>query len=221
MDWCKIIIEVKNVNDPPSAQPIDFLIIDADQDGLSVEKKYQPLGLRMTASARMRFDDVEISKEKRVSVKKGGGSQLLPELRMLLSALALGTARGAIDRSLAHVKKREQFGRKLSGFQVLRHKLAKMETLLFQARCLTFSAAESFASKKPDMKLIAAACLTAVSAAVEITYEAIQLLGGYGYTVEYEVERYYRDAKTLQLLSGGSMALYDEIADAVIGKNRK
>lgn len=144
-----------------------------------------------------------------------------PELRMLLCALALGTAQGAIDRSLAHVKKRAQFGRKLADFQVLRHKLAKMETQLCQARCLTFTAAESFASKKPDATLSTMACLGAVSAALEITYEAIQLLGGYGYTVEYEVERYCRDAKTLQLLSGGSMALYDEIADSVIGKIRK
>lgn len=194
-----------------------FVIIDADQDGVKAEKTYQPLGLRMTASAMMRFADVEISGENRISINKGDYSQLLPELRMLLSALALGTAQGAINRSLAHTKKREQFGQKLTDFQVLRHKLAKMETLLFQARCLTFSAAASFA-EKPDTKLIAAACLTAVSAAVEISYEAVQLLGGYGYTMEYGVERCYRDAKTLQLLSGGSMTLYDEIADAVIGK---
>lgn len=146
---------------------------------------------------------------------------MLPELRMLMSALALGTAQGAVDRSLAHVKKREQFGRKLAGFQVLRHKLANMETQLCQARCLTFAAALSFASKKPDAKLTAMACLAAVSAAVEITSEAIQLLGGYGYTVEYEVERCCRDAKTLQLLCGGSVTLCDEIADAVIGKIRK
>lgn len=200
--------------------PVDdgFVIMDADQGGVTVERRYESLGLRMTAAARMRFADVEISGENRARVKKGSGSQLLPELRMLMSALALGTARGAIDRSLAHVKKREQFGRKLAGFQVLRHKLAKMETQFLQARCLTFSAAESFASKKPDTKLIAAACVTTMSAAVEITSEAIQLLGGYGYTVEYDVERCCRDAKTLQLLSGGSMTLFDELADAIIGK---
>ncbi len=195
-----------------------FVIIDADQTGVAVEKKYQPLGLRMTNTSKMRFTDVEIPKENQIPLKKGGCLQMLPELRMLLSALALGTAQGAIDRSLAHVKKREQFGRKLSVFQVLRHKLAKMETQLCQSRCLTFAAAESFASKKPDATLTAMACVSALSAATEITYEAIQLLGGYGYTVEYDVERYCRDAKTLQLLSGGTMSLYDEIADSVIGK---
>jgi alkylation response protein AidB-like acyl-CoA dehydrogenase len=193
-----------------------FVTVDGDQDGVTVEQSYQPLGLRLTASAKIRFADVEIPPDNLVSVKKGAVSPLLPDLRLLISALALGTARGAIDRSLAHVKKREQFGRKLANFQVLRHKLAKMETRLLEARCLVFSAAGGFLPKKPDIKLIAAACLSAVSAAVDITSEAIQLLGGYGYTVEYEVERYCRDAKTLQLLSGGCMALYDEIADAVI-----
>ena len=124
-----------------------FAIIDADQDGVAVDETHEQFGLRMTASARMRFENALLSWEKRVSIKQGGISPLLSELRILFSALALGIARGAIDRSLAHVKKREQFGRKLAGFQVLRHKLAKMETGFFQARCLTFSAAESFSSR--------------------------------------------------------------------------
>lgn len=194
------------------------VVIDSDQSGVAVEKQYQPLGLRMTTSAKITFTDVEIPRENRLSINRGGCRRMLPVFRLLLSALALGTAQGALDRSLAHIKKREQFGRKIGEYQVLRHKLAKMETQLNQARCLTFAAADGFSLKKPDASLTAMACLGAVTAATEITHEAIQLLGGYGYTVEYEVERYCRDAKTLQLISEDGIALYDEIADSLIGK---
>jgi alkylation response protein AidB-like acyl-CoA dehydrogenase len=197
-----------------------FVVIDSDRDGIEVEKRYQPLGLRMTPSARMRFTDVEIPEECRVVIKQKSRFKLLTSLRMLLSALAVGTAQGALDRALDYAKQRRQFGRKLSDFQVLRHKLARMEVRLCQARYLTLAAAADCASKNPDEKLTAMACLASGYAAVEIAYEAIQLFGGYGYTVEYEVERCYRDAKTIQLLGGAGPILNDEIAQDLIGRTR-
>lgn len=197
-----------------------FLVLDARTSGVSVDKTHPTLGLKMTAFSKVRLRDAAIPAEQRVVVKKAGSSGLLPPIWLLLGAIALGIGRGSIDRAVAHVKKRVQFGRKLAAYQVLRHKLAGMETQLAQARWLTLSAAENLHNKRPDAKRAPMACIAAISAAVDISSEAIQLFGGYGYTSEYDVERFSRDAKTLQLISGGSRVLNDAIADGVIGAIR-
>lgn len=198
-----------------------FTLVDSSSDGLSIEKKYQPLGLRMTGLAKIDLSDVHIPKENYIVIKKKSFSFLLAPIRMLIAFLSLGTAQGAIDRAVTYVKGREQFGKKIASFQVLRHKLAVMEISLNQARSLTYMTALAYsAKKKPDTAMTAMACVASVTAATEITHEAIQLMGGYGYTVEYEVERFCRDAKTLQMLSQGTLSLYDDIADSVLGKVR-
>lgn len=121
--------------------------------------------------------------------------------RILSAAQAVGMAQGAFDRAFSHVKQREQFGRKIIDFQVTRHKVADMATKIEAARLLTYQAAWNFDAKKGtgDSKLSAMAKLFAGRTAVEVCDEAIQLLGGYGYIQEYEVERYFRDAKMAEL----------------------
>lgn len=210
-----------------SAEPPDgvsMLVVEADRPGVAIEKDHSMLGLRMTGTARIRFDGVRVPQVNLIGRRNHGleqASQVLPECRLLLAALALGTAQGALDRALAHVKDREQFGRKIAGFQVTRHKLADMALTIEQERCLTYQAALQADPKKQDLKMAAMAGLAAARAAVKVSYEAIQLLGGYGFATEYDVERCYRDAKTLQLLSGYRNDLADEIADATIGKLKK
>jgi len=203
---------------------ISMFLVEADRPGIVCEKKHDTLGLRMTASSRVSFHNVEVPRTNLIG-RKGRGlrqaRQMLAEFQMLLSALALGTAQGALDRTLAHVKQREQFGRKIAQFQVNRHKLAAMATQIEQARFLTYQAAVCFDTKKPDPRLIAMAKLTAAKTAVQVAYEAIQLMGGYGFTTEYDVERFYRDAKALQIIGGNERELSDDIAEAVIGRIRK
>jgi len=90
-----------------------------------------------------------------------------------------------------------------------------------QARCLTYEIAKTADSKKVDPNLAAMANLASTKTAVDVSYEAIQLLGGYGYTNEYDVERCYRDAKTLQLLSGHEHDMLDQVSAGLIGKLKK
>jgi alkylation response protein AidB-like acyl-CoA dehydrogenase len=200
---------------------LDIFLIDGQQEGVRFGKNHDTLGLRMTPTARMILTNVVVSQENRIGKENSGENQIdrvIGELRVLLSALALGTAEGALDRSMAYVKQREQFGKKIAQFQVTQHKLAEMATQIEQIRYLIYCAASSFDNRKPDFKLTAMAKLTATRTAVAVASEAVQLLGGYGYMKEYEVERFYRDAKTLQLIGGNTVILKDVIAKNVIGR---
>ena len=131
---------------------------------------------------------------------------------------ALGTAQGAFDRALAYVKQREQFGKKIAQFQVTQHKLADMATSIELARLITYKAAWNFDQGRIDPKLTSMAKMYAAKTAVEVCDEAIQLHGGYGYIAEYEVERFYRDAKICELYEGTKEIQKNTIASALIGK---
>jgi len=133
---------------------------------------------------------------------------------------SLGAAQGAFDRALDYVKQRAQFGKKIVQFQVTQHKLADMVTKIEQTRYLTYNAASRFDNGKDDLRIAAMAKLVASRTAVEVTSEAIHLMGDYGYMKEYEVERFYRNAKSAELISGDPGYLKNTIARSVIGKVR-
>ena len=128
--------------------------------------------------------------------------------------------RGSFDRALDYTKGRVQFNKKLAEFQVSRHKLAKMATKIELARLITYKAAWTRDKGKIDTKLAAMAKMTAGRTAMEVGAQTIQLFGGYGYMTEYEVERYYRDAKVMELHEGARDMQKDSIAQAVIGRIR-
>jgi alkylation response protein AidB-like acyl-CoA dehydrogenase len=134
--------------------------------------------------------------------------------------MAVGLAQGACDRARDYVKQRSQFGKKLALFQITRHKLARMAAKIEAARRLTYHAAKLQNTKNDHPSLGSMAKLTAARTAVEVSYEAIQLLGGYGYMTEYDVERYYRDAKTITIFGGNPGHLLDDIGESVVGRVR-
>jgi alkylation response protein AidB-like acyl-CoA dehydrogenase len=140
------------------------------------------------------------------------------ESRIQIAAQGLGTAQGAFDRALAYVKKREQFGKKIAQFQATQHKLADMATKIELARLITYKAAWNFDQGRIDPKLTSMAKMFAARTAVEVADEAIQLLGGYGYMAEYEVERFYRDAKICEIYEGTKEIQKNTIASGVLGK---
>jgi alkylation response protein AidB-like acyl-CoA dehydrogenase len=144
--------------------------------------------------------------------------EFFDESRILIAAQALGTAQGAFDRALAYVKSREQFGKKIAKFQVTQHKLSDMATRIEQARLMTYKAAWNFDQGRIDPKLTSMAKMAAARTAVEVCDEAIQLLGGYGYMQEYEVERFARDAKITELYEGTREIQKNTIASALLGK---
>lgn len=202
---------------------ISMILVEADTKGVSVSDKKNRLGMRMVATTDLHFKDAAVPFDHLVGRENSGIRQaqaFLNESRILAAAMALGTARGAFDRALDYVKQRVQFKRKIGQFQVTRHKLAEMAVQIEQAAAATFNCALTFDPGKSDGIMSAAAKLSACKTALNVSGEAIQLLGGYGYMTEYEVEKFYRDAKTLDIFEGNAGRLKDEISAGIIGKIR-
>jgi alkylation response protein AidB-like acyl-CoA dehydrogenase len=144
--------------------------------------------------------------------------EFFDESRILIAAQALGIAQGAFDRAIDYVKKREQFGKKIAQFQITQHKLADMATKIELARLITYKAAWNYDQGRIDPLLTSMAKMYAGRTAVEVADEAIQMLGGYGYMAEYEVERFYRDAKITEIYEGTREIQKNTIAAALLGK---
>jgi acyl-CoA dehydrogenase len=187
--------------------------------GIHFPEDYSGMGLSYTAEVN--FKDVRVPITNLVGKENKGFYQVLEffdESRILVAAQALGTAQGAFDRALAYVKQREQFGKKIAQFQITQHKLADMATKIETARLLTYKAAWNFDQGRIDPKLTSMAKMYAARTSVEVCDEAIQLLGGYGYMLEYEVERFYRDAKITEIWEGTKEIQKNTIASTLIGK---
>ncbi len=201
-----------------------MLIVDGKADGLTVADKGRKIGLNMVAMGDLSLTNVTTAADHLVGVEGKGMQQrmqFMDESRVIIAGQALGIAAGAMDRALQYVKQREQFGRKIGQFEITRYKLAEMATQLEQARAFTYQAAAAFDhTRKQDGRQAAMAKMIAVRAALAVADEAIQLHGGYGYMTEYEVERFYRDAKALDILEGGRRGILETVGQSVIGKIR-
>ena len=211
----------------PDAQPtyrgISLILVEADCQGVSTADVGHKMGIHMMATAEVNFKDVRVPLTNLIGDENKGFYHVLhffDESRIQVAAQALGTAQGAYDRALAYVKKREQFGKKIAQFQATQHKLADMATKIELARLITYKAAWNFDQGRIDPKLTSMAKMYAARTAVEVADEAIQLLGGYGYMTEYEVERFYRDAKITEIYEGTKEIQKNTIASAIIGKLR-
>ncbi|MBC2714524.1 MAG: acyl-CoA dehydrogenase [Desulfobacteraceae bacterium] len=200
---------------------MSLILVEAGRDGISVDNVSQKLGGRMMPFADITFENVRVPGSNLIG-KQGSGYALtqnfFTENRIQIAGQALGTAQGAFDRALDYVKQREQFGKKLAQFQITRHKLADMASKIEAARYLTYYTAWCFDNKKIEAQQASMAKMTAARTAMEVTNEAIQLLGGYGYMTEYEVEHFFRDAKQAEIFQGPPAIQKDIIADSVIGK---
>jgi len=205
----------------PSYRGISLILVEAEREGITATDIGDKMGIHMMATAEMNFKDVRVPVSNIIGKEGRGFYQVLEffdESRILVAAQALGTAQGAYDRALAYVKQREQFGRKIAQFQVTQHKLADMATKIELARLITYKAAWNYDQGRIDPKLTSMAKMYAARTAVEVADEAIQLLGGYGYMTEYEVERFYRDAKITEIYDGTKEIQKNTIASAVLGK---
>jgi len=205
----------------PTYRGISLILVEEDRKGVSATDVGQKMGIHMIPTSEVNFKDVRVPVSNLIG-KQGKGFyhvlEFFDESRILIAAQALGIAQGAFDRALAYVKQREQFGKKIAQFQVTQHKLADMATKIELARLITYKAAWNFDQGRIDPKLTSMAKMYAARTAVEVADEAIQLLGGYGYMAEYEVERFYRDAKITEIYEGTKEIQKNTIASAVIGK---
>ena len=209
----------------PQAKPTyrgqSTFIVEKGSKGFEVNELGEKMGIKMTSTTEMSFDQVRIPQENLIGNLHRGFYQVLEffdESRVMVAAQALGIAQGAFDRALDYAKKREQFGQKLVEFQVTQHKLADMATQIEAARSLVYKAGWNFDQGRIDPKWTSMAKMYAGRVAVEVAQEAIQIHGGYGYMLEYEVERYYRDARITEIYEGTREIQKNTIASAVIGK---
>jgi alkylation response protein AidB-like acyl-CoA dehydrogenase len=205
----------------PGYRGQSLILVEADRTGVSYSNVGHKMGIRMMHTAEINFKDVRVPIDNLIGKENKGFYQVLEffdESRILIAAQALGTAQGAFDRALDYVKSREQFGKKIAQFQITQHKLADMATQIEQARLLVYKAAWNFDQGHIAPHLTSMAKMAAARTAVLVCDEAIQLLGGYGYMHEYEVERFARDAKITELYEGTKEIQKNTIANYFIGK---
>ena len=200
---------------------ISAFIVEKDTPGFSVGTIEKKLGIRGSSTGELIFQDCRIPKENLLGQEGKGFKIAMGTLdggRIGIAAQALGIAQGALDRATKYVKERKQFGREIAKFQNTQFKLAEMEVEVQAARHLVYDAALAKDNGENYTVKAAMAKLKAASVAVEVTRQAVQLHGGYGYSQEYQVERMYRDAKITEIYEGTSEVMKMVISGALLAK---
>jgi alkylation response protein AidB-like acyl-CoA dehydrogenase len=196
---------------------ISTFIVETDKEGFTTQKISNKLGMRSSDTASISLEDVRVSRECLLGREGEGFVDTLKVLtngRVGIGSLAVGIARGALEDSVRYAKEREQFGRPIAQFQAVQWMLADMATQIDAARLLVRRAAMMKDAGEAVIKEAAEAKLFASETATRAGLNAIQILGGYGYTSEFHAERYMRDAKLLEIGEGTS-----QIQRIVIAKN--
>jgi len=182
-------------------------IIERGTSGFNAGKKENKLGMRASETAEMIFDNCKVHKSQILGSVGDGFVQAMKILdggRISIAALSLGIAKGAYDASVKYAKEREQFGQPIGNFQAIGFKLADMATEIEAAELLTFQAAYLKSNHKKVTKESAFAKYYASEVAVRCSVEAVQIFGGYGYTKDFPVEKFYRDSKLCTIGEGTS-----------------
>ncbi len=194
-------------NANPKHKGMSILITDRSMIGpeFEVNELGDKLGIRLTSSAELVFNNLKVPLENLLGTEGKGFYQAMKffeESKIEIAAQAVGVAQGAYDIAYKYSKERKQFGKTLSSFQAIQHKFVDMLVKIENARNLVHKAAYEFDQGRQTHTAAAMAKLYAANIANEVAYEAVQVLGGYGYFQEYDVERYYRDARILSIYEG-------------------
>ncbi|MFC9230132.1 acyl-CoA dehydrogenase family protein [Streptomyces decoyicus] len=187
------------------AHGITAFLVPGDADGLSAAAPERKMGMKGSPTAQLHFDAVRIPDSRRLGDEGQGFAIALSALdsgRLGIAACAIGVAQAALDEALAYTSERQQFGRPIVDFQGLRFMLADMATQIEAGRALYLTAARLRDAGVPFSKEAAMAKLFCTDTAMRVTTDAVQLLGGYGYTLDFPAERYMREAKVLQIVEG-------------------
>ena len=186
---------------------ISAFVVEKDTPGFRAGKKENKLGLRASATGEVIFTNCRLPQDQMLG-KPGEGFvdslRILDGGRVSIAALSIGIAQGAYDAALKYSKLRKQFGRPISEFQAIQHKLVDMSVKLDASRLLTYRAAKMIDQGKRVTRESASAKLFASESAVEICNEAVQIHGGYGFIKDYPVEKFYRDVKLCTIGEGTS-----------------
>jgi alkylation response protein AidB-like acyl-CoA dehydrogenase len=212
-----VYIVFASTNPSAGKKGISAFIVEKDTPGLIIGKDEHKMGLHGSRTVQLSFEEMVVSVDHLLGQEGEGFQIALANLdggRIGIAAQALGIAEGAFNHAVSYAKKRSQFGKPIALQQGISFKLAEMATSIEASKLLVYQAAYLRSQNQPCGKETSMAKLFASKTAVEVTTEAIQVYGGYGYTKDYPVERYFRDAKVTEIYEGTS-----EIQKIVIHKH--
>ena len=193
--------------DAPGARGISAFLVEKSFSGVKVGKVEKKLGIKCSSTTELIFDGCRVAADNLLGGRGEGGRIALATLdggRIGIAAQALGIARACLEEATAYAHQRQQFGQPIANFQAVRWGLADMATRLDAARLLTYRAGALRSAGRPCTQEAAMAKLFASETAMWAAHRAVQIFGGYGYTQEYPVERYFRDAKITEIYEGTS-----------------
>ena len=193
-----------------------IIIVETDRPGYKADPMHGKMGLRASDTAAIYLNNVRVPQENLLGKRGNGFHQLMAffdRSRAYVSAHGVGLAQGALDMAVKHVRERKQFGKPIGSFQGVQFKIADMAVKIELARNIMYKAAWLLDNGTPDTNVTAMAKMYSARIAVEVVDEALQLHGGYGYFDDYDIERFYRAAKVLEIYEGAK-----EIEKMIIGR---
>lgn len=200
-----IVLCVTNPDEDKRHRRHSLILVEADRNGITRNKIKGKMGIRASDTAEIIFEDVRVPCENLIGEEGKGFYQLMhffDVTRIMVAAQGVGLAQGALDKTLQYVQERKTFGKPLAANQGVQFQLAEMATRVELARNITYKAAWKVDNGQLDPALNAMAKYYAGETAVWVCDKAVQLHGGYGYIDEYDVQRFYRDAKILEIYEG-------------------
>ena len=216
-----LFIVFANVNPSLGYKGITAFLVEKDFPGFVVGKKEDKLGIRASSTCELILEDCRVPKENVLGVVGQGyktAIETLNEGRIGIGAQMVGLSQGALECALRYVKERQQFGKPVAEFQAVQFQIAEMAVELEAARLMVYNAARLKDAGQNFVKEAAMAKLFSSNAAEKITSRAVELYGGYGYTKDYPVEKYYRDAKIGKIYEGTSNMQLQTIAKLLLGR---
>ena len=215
------VLCVTEPNNPSRHDRFSVMTVETDRKGFEATKMKNKLGIRASDTAEITFSDVRVPKENLIGTAGQGFQQFMAffdHTRIHICAQAIGIAQGAMEQAIKHVRQRQQFKKPLASFQATQFKIAEMATRIEAGRTLYQKAAWLLDQGKLSSSLIAMAKWFTGETAVRVTDEALQLHGGYGFIGDYAIERFYRDAKIVEIYEGTKEIEKLIIARALLGK---
>lgn len=198
-------IAIARTNDTPGHRGLSAILVERDRPGLIVGKKEKLMGVRGIGTSEIVYEDCEVPVENMIGNEGEGFKYAMKSFdngRIVIASLALGIAQGALEEATKYAVQREAFGQTISNFQGIQFMLADAEAKIEAARLLIYQACYLKDQGLPYTREAAIAKLYASDVAQEVTTDAVQIHGGFGYTKDYPVERMYRDAKITQIFEG-------------------
>jgi len=203
--FCDFAVVAAKTDREKGAKGVSIFVVEADTPGFIKGPKIEKLGNRSQETGELTFEDCRVPASNRLGEEGEGFLTLMQALnggRMIVAARSVGVAQAAFEAALKYSGEREQFGRPIKKFQLIGAKLAQMATEIEAARLLVYHAAWLKDQGKDHIQAASMAKLKATETAVMVTGEALQIHGGYGYSTEFPVERYFRDAKATTIVEG-------------------